>query len=96
MRPRLLTCCPPGPAVVTRDGRANGPLLVGPVLAGLSQDGNRPVIEAGIAATPTTGILVRQLKCAGGIQISASHNPARVQRAKTLLGRGAGCAGGGR
>jgi phosphomannomutase len=26
---------PAGPAVVTRDGRANGPLLVGPVLAGL-------------------------------------------------------------
>jgi phosphomannomutase len=35
----------------------------------------REVIDAGIAATPTTGILVRQHNAAGGIQISASHNP---------------------
>ncbi len=29
-----------------------------------------------VAATPTTGVLVREHKAAGGIQISASHNPA--------------------
>lgn len=79
---------PAGPAVVTRDGRANGPLLVGPVLAGLSQDGKRQVIDAGIAATPTTGILVRQLKCAGGIQISASHNPAEYNGIKLFSTEG--------
>ena len=32
-------------------------------------------MDAGVAATPTTGVLVRQLRAAGGIQISASHNP---------------------
>jgi phosphomannomutase len=35
----------------------------------------RKVLDGDIAATPTTGVLVRNLKAAGGIQISASHNP---------------------
>lgn len=67
---------PDGPVLVSRDGRANGPQLVAPVVAGLSQSGTRHVIDAGIAATPTTGVLVRHQRCAGGVQISASHNPA--------------------
>jgi phosphomannomutase len=65
-----------GPVLVSRDGRANGPQLLAPVVAGLSQGGGRRVLDAGIAATPTTGVLVRHHQCAGGVQISASHNPA--------------------
>src|SRR4029077_14549321 len=34
---------PDGPVLVSRDGRANGPQLVGPVVAGLSQSGKRRV-----------------------------------------------------
>jgi phosphomannomutase len=64
-----------GPVVITRDGRANGVELVAPVAAGLTQGRKRLVFDGGIAATPTTGILVRDLGCAGGVQISASHNP---------------------
>ena len=67
---------PDGPVVVSRDGRANGPQLLAPVIAGLAQNGARRVLDAGIAATPTTGVLVRHHKCVGGIQITASHNPA--------------------
>src|SRR5215212_5465101 len=67
---------PNGPVLVSRDGRANGPQLVAPVVAGLSQGGARRVLDAGIVATPTTGVLVRHHRCAGGVQISASHNPA--------------------
>jgi phosphomannomutase len=66
---------PAGPVVVSRDGRANGREFVAPIAAGLTHGSDRPVLDAGIAATPTTGVLVRQLACAGGIQISASHNP---------------------
>jgi phosphomannomutase len=73
---------PAGPVVVTRDGRANGPQLVPPVVEGLSQGGTRTVLDGGIAATPTTGVLVRQQHCAGGIQISASHNPAEYNGLK--------------
>lgn len=78
----------PGPVVITRDGRANGRPLVEPVAAGLSQGGTRKVLDAGIAATPTTGVLVRSLSCAGGIQISASHNPAEYNGLKLFSAEG--------
>ena len=63
-----------GPIVITRDGRTTGPMMADAVRAGLCAVG-RDVIDAGIAATPTTGVLIRQHDAAGGIQISASHNP---------------------
>ncbi len=47
----------------------------------------RDVIDAGVAATPTTGVLVRQLQAAGGIQISASHNPPQYNGLKLFLAR---------
>jgi phosphomannomutase len=79
---------PAGPVVVTRDGRANGPQLVAPIVAGLSQDASRKVLDGGVAATPTTGVLVRNGKCAGGIQISASHNPAPYNGMKLFSAEG--------
>jgi phosphomannomutase len=65
---------PPGPIVLSRDGRTTGPMLVASLIGGLTAVG-RTVIDAGIAATPTTGTLVRRNGAAGGIQVSASHNP---------------------
>jgi phosphomannomutase len=65
---------PEGPVVITRDGRATGQMLANALFSGLCATG-REVINAGIAATPTTGVLVRQHNAAGGVQISASHNP---------------------
>jgi phosphomannomutase len=79
---------PEGPAVITRDGRANGGPLVGPAAVGLAQGGKRNVLDGGVAATPTTGILVRDLHCAGGIQISASHNPAEYNGIKLFSAEG--------
>ena len=64
-----------GPIVVSRDGRATGRMLADAIRSGLCAVG-RDVIDADVAATPTSGVLVRQLQAAGGIQISASHNPA--------------------
>jgi phosphomannomutase len=77
-----------GPVLVSRDGRANGPGLVGPIMAGLSQGGARKVLDAGVTATPTTGVLVRALRCEGGIQISASHNPAEYNGMKLFSAEG--------
>ena len=65
---------PEGALVITRDGRETGPMLVGAVQSALMAMGHT-CIDAGIAATPTTGVLVRHLGAVGGIQISASHNP---------------------
>ncbi|MCA9239385.1 MAG: phosphoglucosamine mutase [Planctomycetales bacterium] len=74
-------CLPPGQVVVTRDGRASGPLLAASIADALTGRG-REVVSAGVAATPTTGVLVRRLNCVGGIQISASHNPAEYNGIK--------------
>lgn len=79
---------PAGSVVVTRDGRANGADLVAPVVDGLSQAGLRTVLDGRIAATPTTGVLVRQFGCVGGVQISASHNPAEYNGLKLFSAEG--------
>jgi phosphomannomutase len=64
----------PGPVVVGHDGRASAPVFLHAVLAGTTGTG-RDVLLAGPVATPTLGFLVRDLGVAGGVQISASHNP---------------------
>jgi phosphomannomutase len=63
-----------GPIVLTRDGRTTGTMLAQGICSGLMATG-RDVMYGDVAATPTTGILVRQHGAAAGIQISASHNP---------------------
>ncbi len=63
-----------GPVVVTRDGRTTGPMLASAICAALAAVG-REVMFGDVAATPTTGVLVRENNAAGGVQISASHNP---------------------
>ncbi len=64
----------PGPIVVSHDGRTSGPMLHAAVKSALCAVG-RHVFDAGIQSTPTVGVLVRAEKAAGGVQISASHNP---------------------
>ena len=76
-----------GPIVVTRDGRATGSMLAQAICSGLSAMG-RNVIYADVAATPTTGVLVLEHEAAGGIQISASHNPAPYNGIKLFGGHG--------
>lgn len=65
---------PPGPIVVTRDGRGSGRMLADAIRSALAACGRR-TLDADVAATPTTGVLVREHRAAGGLQISASHNP---------------------
>lgn len=63
-----------GTIVVSRDGRSTGAYIKNAVLAGLQSVGCS-VLDAGIATTPTAGVLVTHHGAAGGIQITASHNP---------------------
>src|SRR5262245_19098382 len=63
-----------GKDVVGRDSRPSGAMLAHAVMAGLASTGCDP-IDIGLAATPTTGFLVRQLAAVGGVEIAASHNP---------------------
>ncbi|WP_417738824.1 phosphoglucosamine mutase [Rosistilla oblonga] len=64
----------PGPVVLSYDGRTSGPMLRDLAAAAIVACG-RDVLDAGVAATPTVGVLVKQFNAAGAVQISASHNP---------------------
>lgn len=65
---------PHGVVVLGRDSRVSGPWIARLIAGTLAATG-RHVLDAGIASTPTIGVLVDHLQAAGGIQISASHNP---------------------
>jgi len=76
-----------GVVVVGRDARPTGPQMRLAVVAGLAFSGNAAV-DIGLAPTPTVGLMVRQLGAAGGIQISASHNPVEWNALKFFNGEG--------
>ena len=76
-----------GPVVVGRDARRSGPMVHRAVAAGLTAAG-REVIDLGLASTPATQIAVEELKAAGGIILTASHNPAPWNALKFLSARG--------
>lgn len=76
------------PVVLSRDGRPSGLVLRHAVLAGLVESGCQ-VHDLDVAPTPTCGLAVRQLHAAGGIQITASHNPAEWNGLKLFGNDGA-------
>jgi phosphomannomutase len=69
---------------IGRDSRPSGQSLASAVMSGLTTAGI-DVIDLGIVTTPTVGIMVRHLACAGGIVITASHNPLPYNGIKLLL-----------
>jgi phosphomannomutase len=77
-----------GKIVLSRDGRPSGVMMRHAVLAGLLGAGCE-VHDLDIVPTPTCGIAVRRLSAAGGIQITASHNPAEWNGLKLFGSDGA-------
>jgi phosphomannomutase len=76
-----------GPVVVGRDARRSGPMVHRAVAAGLTAAG-RDVVDIGLATTPATQVAVEELRAAGGVILTASHNPAEWNALKFLSGRG--------
>lgn len=73
--------------VVGRDGRISGDMvrrIVCGTLMGMGFD----VIDIGLATTPTTELAVRMTSSAGGIIITASHNPRQWNALKLLNNEG--------
>jgi phosphomannomutase len=66
---------PPGPVVVGRDTRPSGAWVSRAAEAALMA-GGRDVIDVGIAPTPTILYAIKHHGAAGGLAITASHNPA--------------------
>jgi len=78
---------PPGPIVIGRDGRASGSMFAEAIAAAAMAAG-RDVLDGGVAATPTVGVLVQDHQAVGGIQISASHNPPQYNGMKLFSAAG--------
>lgn len=65
-----------GAVVVGGDSRLSREMMRHLAFAGLTSCGC-DVHDIGLAPTPTVGMMVRQFEAAGGIAITASHNPAQ-------------------
>lgn len=76
-----------GPVVVGRDARTSGPMVLRAVTAGLCAAG-RDVVDIGLATTPATQLAVEHLRAAGGVILTASHNPAPWNALKFLSSLG--------
>jgi phosphomannomutase len=63
-----------GHIIVGRDGRITGKNVLDIVVSSLRQMGCN-VTDLGICPTPTVALAVENLKAAGGISLTASHNP---------------------
>lgn len=77
------TYCGPGKVVLGRDSRVSGPMLAGAVSAGLIAVGCE-VMDVGITPTPTVQLATENLRAAGGIILTASHNPVMWNGLKLL------------
>lgn len=60
--------------VVGKDTRLSGDMLESALVAGVMSAGGTALL-AGVIPTPAVALLVRELSAAGGVVISASHNP---------------------
>jgi phosphomannomutase len=76
-----------GPIVVGRDSRTSGPALQRAVVAGLLSVGC-DVVELGVVPTPTIMLAVEESDSAGGIGVTASHNPAEWNALKFAAAEG--------
>ena len=72
---------------IGRDSRPSGPMIFSAVAGGLAAVGV-DVVDLGICSTPAVGVMLRHLDCAGGIVITASHNPTPYNGIKLLLENG--------
>ncbi|MET0624698.1 MAG: phosphoglucosamine mutase [Pyrinomonadaceae bacterium] len=76
-----------GTVLVCRDTRTSGPMVRAAVLAGLLAAGCE-VVDLGICPTPSLQLSVRRLGAAGGVSITAGHNPEPWNALKFVRGDG--------
>ncbi len=73
--------------VVGRDGRATGGVFTDIIIAALRATGAR-VVSLGISPTPTVQLAVEHIGAAGGISVTASHNPMQWNGMKFVAATG--------
>ncbi len=72
--------------LIGRDTRASGPMILKNLAVGIGS--KMRMVDCGVIPTPAISYLVPRLKAAGGIVISASHNPAEFNGIKFFDSRG--------
>lgn len=70
--------------VLGRDGRLAGDILARAAASGLAASGC-DVLDIGVAMTPTVGVMVDHHGAAGGLVITASHNPQEWNGLKPMV-----------
>ena len=83
----LCSILPDGEIVVGRDTRPSGESFTHSVIGAVTAAG-RDCVDLGIATTPTVEMATEKLGAAGGIIITASHNPVEWNALKFLDHRG--------
>jgi phosphomannomutase len=79
---------PENPTVcLGRDTRPSGGMLSAGAAAGLAAVGAR-VVDLGVVATPTVGVMVDEHRAHGGMVITASHNPVQWNGLKCITSGG--------
>ncbi len=73
---------------LARDSRASGPMLAAAVAAGLQGTGCG-VVDLGLIPTPTALLAVKKMGLAGGVVVTASHNPVEWNALKLASPQGA-------
>jgi len=76
-----------GKMVIGSDGRTSSPALRNLAMGGLASVGCK-VYDIGESPTPMIGFLTRSFKAAGGIAVTASHNPPEYNGIKTIASDG--------
>lgn len=73
-----------GPIVVGRDARVHSPSLTAALIDGICDEGIS-VVDVGLVATPMLYFGVSSLDAAGGVMVTASHNPGEYNGFKICL-----------
>jgi phosphoglucosamine mutase len=77
-----------GPVLIGRDSRTSGAMVAAALTAGLTAAG-REVWDLGLCPTPAVPGTIRRLGAAGGLMVSASHNPPHDNGIKVFGANGA-------
>lgn len=72
--------------VVGRDMRKSSPALTKQLIQGITQQGG-DVVDVGLVDTPFVYFAVNHLDCAGGVMVTASHNPPQYNGFKVCARR---------
>ena len=79
--------CPEGEIIIGRDGRPSGKKIEDQIVK-IFNSMNRESVILGVVPTPTIQYTVENRKAAGGIAITASHNPAEWNGLKFINNKG--------